>query len=66
VPLTNGYYHFVLGQALQRNVVVADGYTYLQYAGMAMLRNVLGNQTAGAYAPVVKTCLITDGTCIAG
>jgi hypothetical protein len=60
------FYHIVLGQAFQRNAVVAGGYTYLPYAGVVMLRNLLGNQTTGAYAPVVKTCALTDRACIAG
>jgi hypothetical protein len=64
--LTNGYYHIVLGQPSQKNAIASDGYTYLHYAGMVMLRNLLANQTTGAYAPVVKTCALTDRTCIAG
>ena len=63
-PLVNGRYHLVLGQPGQKSAIVAAGYTYLQYAGMVMLRNLLGNQTTGAYAPDVKTCAITDRACI--
>ena len=65
-PLNDGYYHLVLGKLAQKSIVAAAGYTYLQYAGMVMLRNLLGNQTTGDYAPVVKTCLITDRSCIGG
>jgi hypothetical protein len=63
-PLVNGRYHLVLGQPGQKSTIVAAGNTYLQYAGMVMLRNLLGNQTTGDYAPVVKTCAITDQACI--
>jgi hypothetical protein len=66
IPVSNGYYHIVLGQPGQKNAIVAAGYTYLQYAHRVMLRNLLGNQLTGAYAPVIKTCAITDQVCITG
>jgi hypothetical protein len=64
--LTDGYYHLVLGQAAQKTAITSAGYTYLQYAGTVMLRNLLGDQTTGDFAPVVKTCALTDRTCIGG
>ena len=64
ISLNNGYYQVVLGQVEQRSAIVAAGYTYLQWAGIVVLRDLLGNQTTGNYAPLVKTCAITDRACI--
>jgi hypothetical protein len=66
ISVSNGYYHIVIGQPLQKNAIVAAGYTYLQFAGTVMLRNLVGNQTTGAFAPVIKSCAISDATCITG
>lgn len=64
--LTGGYYHIVLGQPSQKAAIVSAGYTFLQYAGLVMLRELLGNQLTGDYAPATKTCAMTDSTCIGG
>jgi hypothetical protein len=62
--LTNGYYHIVVGTPAQKTAITNAGYSYMLWSTMIMLRNLLGNQTTGEYAPVMKTCSLTDAACI--
>jgi hypothetical protein len=64
--LTGGYYHIVLALPAQKPAVLSGGYTYLQYARMVTLRDLLGHQIRGDYAPVMKTCSVEDRSCIEG
>jgi hypothetical protein len=70
--LLNGNYHVVLGTPQQQAAIQAvPGATYVPrsnqsvQANQVMLRDLLGDFTSGAYAPMVKTCpLVSLVTCM--
>lgn len=60
IRVVDGYYHIVLGNPSQKAAIEAAGGTYVQWAPMVMLRNLLGNQTTGEYAPTMSTTTVAN------